>query len=626
MAPRGEWEQVYGGPWGGLDYSRPYNTLEANSLAPGSVNTQAINGFQCASPWIAQSPWTTAFPAGEFVIGVSLFVPGGVSIIVTNQHVYEGTVAPLGGSGQVLAKQPLILLHTWGAGEIDENFLFVGRPCSFLTINGVLFIAGIMLNGIFQYNGLFTQTTNYVSAEYILDLDGRLVAAECRFPTGGGTGVGEQPTIAWSAVGVYTDFDPLLNQQAGFNLLGDVPDIITGMAGMGRSACIFRNNGISQMDPNGNFSTSGIQPFTFYHLWASNQGVGAFRGSVAQFGQQCLFRSSDNIYLMSLSGGLNAAGVKIQAKVDSDYDSAIEHISFASTVAGVGTIALPWYLSSIIEIAGQLHYLLSFNSPQLDTTINADFVNVMYDYNISEQSWNLWNLREYAQQSNVSSPGFAFFTTPIVQIQTANNAAVSLGSPVSAILGATFYLFGGMTSVGVINSGNFNPTGQVFQVVPFDYDFATNPFTPAITAVFTPQCLPQTTIFFRGEVISLGHKISTRRLRIQADNAPLPTTLAGSQQKAQVTFYGMGFNPQTGVQLTQPAPVLNMQGNAATKGAAIQTYYGDAVLSDEIIQAAISPVIHPGSFGSPISPWLYLWFPRLATVSLIGIDTTSTTQ
>jgi len=71
VAAKGEFEVAYGGPWGGLDYSRPYNTLEANSLAPGSVNTQAINGFQCSSPWIATSPYTPNFPVGEFVIGVT---------------------------------------------------------------------------------------------------------------------------------------------------------------------------------------------------------------------------------------------------------------------------------------------------------------------------------------------------------------------------------------------------------------------------------------------------------------------------------------------------------------------------------------------------------------------------
>jgi len=527
-----------------------------------------------------------------------------------------------------LAKQTLVLLHTWGGADFDPAFLFLGRPCSFVTISNVTYIAGIMLNGIFQFDQTtltFSQTTNYVSGDFILDLDGRLVVAECRFPTGGGTGTAELPTIAWSAVGVYTDFDPLLNPQAGFNLLGDVPDVITGMAGMGRSACIFRTNGISQMDPNGSFSTSGIQPFTFYHLWASPQGVGAFRGSVAQFGQQVMFRSSDNVYLMSLSGGLNAAGTKIQPKIDSDYDAAIQHISFIS-VSVVATINGPWYLASIIEISGQLHYLLTFNSPQLDSTINADFVCMVYDFNISEQSWSLWDIRQYASQSNANFAGMAFFTTPIAQILNYSSGITAPLSPVSVNSGTGFYLFGALTSVGVISSGTLNPTGQILQIVPFNYDFASNPYTATISAVFTPLSLPQTTIFFRGEVISLGHKISTRRLRIQADNAPLPATVAGSQQKAQVTFYGMGFNPQTGVQLTQQAPLLNMQGNAAAKGAAIQTYYGDAVLSDEIVQAVITPVIYPGSFGSPISPWLYLWFPRLATVSLIGIDATSTTQ
>lgn len=622
MAPKGEFEVSYGPPWGGLDYSKPYNTIDPTSLAPGSVNTQAINGFQCSSPWVATSPYTNVFPAGEFVIGVAQLISAQDSLIVTNLHVYLGFVGPTAGGGITLVKQPLVLLHTWGLGDFDPNFLFLGRPCSFVTINSIIYIAGIMLNGVFQYNQLtaaFAQTTGYVSGDYVLDLDGRLVLAQCRFPTGGGTGTAELPTIAWSAVGVYTDFDPLLNPQAGFNLLGDVPDVITGMAGMGRSACIFRTNGISQMDPNGSFSTSGIQPFTFYHLWASVQGVGAFRNSVAQFGQQVLFRSSDNVYLMSLSGGLNAVGTKIQAKIDSDYDSAIQHTSFHSATI-VASLFTPWYLAGIVEISGQLHYLLTFNSAQLDSTQNADFVCMVYDYNLSEQSWNLWDLRHYAQQSNSDSAGFAFFSTPITQILNYSTAVVAPLSPISANLGTTFYLFGAVTSIGLISSGNLNPTGQIRHVVPYNYDFNSNPITAAISAVYVPLSLPQTTLLFRGEMISLGHVIRTRRLRIQGDNAPLPTILTGAQQKAQITFFGMTFNPQTGVQAAQLAPVLNMDGDGPPKGATIRTYYGDAVLADEIVQAQISPVIVSAT------PWLYLYALRLATVSLIGIDVTSTTQ
>lgn len=173
---------------------------------------------------------------------------------------------------------------------------------------------------------------------------------------------------------------------------------------------------------------------------------------------------------------------------------------------------------------------------------------------------------------------------------------------------------GQTTTVVFTNTKNAVLTGQLLSLVPFDYDFNSDPITNYIALVYPPLAIPDPKIVFRGETLTLGHKISTRRLRLQADNAPLPTIVANAQQQAKVTMTGAGQNS------VSQSPTLNMQGNAAPTGLAIQTYYGDAVLSDEMVQPSLESVFFP------TTPWQTMCAFRIASASLIGIDATGTTQ
>src|ERR1700746_2331254 len=88
----------------GLDYSKPYNTLDQNSLAPGTVNTQSINGYLTSSPWISVPPSSTSHAPGEVVIGQCEYSFGAAAfgtpgyggatqvLVVTNVGVYVSQV------------------------------------------------------------------------------------------------------------------------------------------------------------------------------------------------------------------------------------------------------------------------------------------------------------------------------------------------------------------------------------------------------------------------------------------------------------------------------------------------------------------------------------------------------
>lgn len=637
MPAKGDLEIVYGSPWGGVDFSRPYNVLDPQFLAPGSINTSQINGFLTSSPWLASSPYSNVFAGNEFPIGFfkgnvtnQFFFTPAPTIVVTNLAVYYSSANSFTGS----ALNPFVLnlLHTWAPAEINAGFLAPGNDVSFQEVAGIVYFTGLMLNGIFSVNlnpgfpGIFATATTFVSAAYLIELGGYLFAAECRFPTGGGTGTSVLPTVAWSGPGQYSGsgasdpWNPVNQLGGGFNQLSDVPDTITGLAGIGRSALIFRNNGVSQCDPNPGTSNSGLQPFTFYHLWASAQGVGAYPGTVAQFGQTVYFRSSDNVYSISISGGLQPVGPRIIAKINAD-----ERASKSGEGATFITSGAPsyWYFSSIVVIGGQLHYWLCFSAYNVNpVTLSQQFTALVYDYNIAENAWHVSDFSSYLQASGTPQPFLCFSCRP-AQITEQTQTRV-LGTGVTDALYPQFILVGAYTGLGTVNAAQ--QFGVIDQLVPWDYDFASQWINAFNASLYPPLAMPPTTIVFRAEVISLGHKTTQRRLRIQADNAPLPSFAAGSQQQGTVTLTGsLPQNVRTGaIQWTRHSgaggTVPYMQGNIAPQGAPIQTYYGNAVVSDELVQASIASTV-----ADPNNPWNSLPAFRIATASLVAEDPKSTT-
>ena len=639
MPPKGELEIVYGSPWGGVDYSRPYNAIDPQFLAPGSVNTSQVNGFLTSAPWVAASPYTTAFVGNEYVLGtfqataISPNLTGSAyvtTIIVTNVAVYLSGGATL--SGGMLIPAALVLLHTWVGGitpEVNASYLVPGNAVSFVQVNGIVYFTGIMLNGVFSYDlggAVFATATTYVSASYIIELGGRLFAAQCRFPTGGGTGTNVLPTVAWSGAGEYAGsggsdpWNPVNNLGGGFNELADVPDQITGLALVGRSALIFRTQGVSQADPNPGTSNSGIQPFDFYHLWASPQGVGATAGSVAQYGQTVAFYSLDNIYTISISGGLQVVGPRIIPKINADFRSVQTQVGLRQ---GAAAVPSQWYFASFVIIAGQLHYLLQwsayYGTPNQSVDTPPLTKAVIYDFNMSENAWHVCDLMQYIQQAGGPQP-FLALSCPITQTSESFPASSGLAS---IMVSQPYILIGAYTFLGTIRTHATN--GGIFQLVPWDYDYASQWILPFNAGLYAPVSMPLTNIVFRAEVISLGHKITTRRMRVQADNAPLPAFDAGSNQQAVVTFTGAlptsVQNTPLAWTLTSGQTVPYMQGNNTPNGAPIQTYYGNAVISDELVQPSIA-----GKIANPAAPWDSLPAFRIATASLVCIDTQGTTQ
>jgi len=634
VPPRGDFETVYLGwdgkqrvPCGGLDYSAPYNALPQNSLAPGTVNTQTINGVLCSSPPIAEPPWTQIL-GGQSYLGVFPFtfqdtttgLIGCVAIVVTDQNVYfsqpaSGVYSP---SVTQLSLDQLVLLNAWGSGDIDTAFDLPGQPVSFVQVENTIYFTGLMFNGIYSvtynsggfYSFTFGQATAYVSAGYLFVLDGYMCAAQCRFPGGGGTGTSILPTIAWSVPGGFTTWDPTVNPQAGYNQLPDVSDRITGVATEGRSAFIFRLHGITQQDPNLG-SGAGLQPFVWYHLWASPQGIGAYDNTVAQFGEVAIFLSSDNVYALSLSAGVQPMGQKIISRINRDALIVGAHLNGLQTDASTG---LPYaytpyyYYGSIVEIAGELHYLLTFswNSFGNILSVSSAAGGYVYDLNMMDNAWHVWDMSQYYEAGGGTwSRGFS---TPIVQIKPIEQVLVSNGSPPPTDLvyqaSPNYYLFGGFTK-------------GMYQFIPVAYNNQTLPtvITNLLVNFYNIIDMPITTIVFRGETVKAGDKVTCRRIILQNDSVSLAYLIPApynppTSELAYVTMLGSNQS------LTCPAVNLFPK----TTGSPIQTYYADGVLSDEMIQCSITT--QTGTVTGGNGAFVPMATFRLTQVSFVGNDPT----
>jgi len=628
VAAKGEFEVVYLGwdgkqrvPCAGLDYTSPYNNLPQNALAPGTTNTQTINGVLCSSPAISSSPFTAgSLPSSsEIVLGTfpgTVTTPDGIqtgvcTIIVTSVAVYASEPSnPSGSPPATVGAERLTKLHTW-SGDINDGLVVPGQSVGFVQVLDTVYFSGYMFLGIFSIQIVqgvapdisftFATATDYVCSPYLFVLDGYMCTAGAAFPTGGGTGTAVLPTIAWSVPGDYTEWDPMSNPQAGYNELPDVSDRITGVSPQGRSAIIFRLRGLTQQDPNLG-PGAGLEPFVWYHLWASPQGIGAYDNTVAQFGEIAVFRSSDNIYSISMTGGLTQVGTKIIPKINFDqarYGSYLATPAF--NVIGLTVTGTVTYLASIVEISGELHYLLVMTwIPNTTFGIEVQPGSYVYDLNIADQTWNFWDLTQYFAATS-TSPVFTTITSPIVQVKQVEVVATASSPSGFCVYSPTFYLFGAQVS------GSLTPIGQ-FIPAAYNNGNVSLVYSQVLSPLYSIIEIPKTTLVFRGETISAGHKITWRRMRLQNDGVSLV-----SQTSQLVNTTMIGSNQQL------VAPNVNVY--PKNTGAPIQTYYADGNLSDEMIQCNMTTTV--GAIGAQ---WASMATFRFTHVSFIGIDSTGTTQ
>lgn len=186
-----------------------------------------------------------------------------------------------------------------------------------------------------------------------------LIAAYCTEPEPGVAGSRDYPQrVRWAKSG---DPNNWTSFGAGANDLIDVPDVITGLATLGRNTAIFRTNGITLMGATGN----GAAPFAFENMTSAPSGVGnRYPYSLALFNETAAFVSANDIYTVNSGLNLEAIGSRAKKKIFSQLEQASgdQVCGFIIPRLGPGIDYLSYWLS----IPG---------------------VNVTWVYSYDEQSW-----------------------------------------------------------------------------------------------------------------------------------------------------------------------------------------------------------------------------------------------
>lgn len=246
--------------------------------------------------------------------------------------------------------------------------------------------------GLFYWDGITNQiqeATNYTNGnsydvtkpiyggQYLGELASHLImlnTVEIDPAISSGTVQNYTQRMRWSANGIPNVWNPAINPNAGYNDMLDVPDSITGFVTIGKYGYIFRTNGISQVTPTG----LGARPFQWDHMWASKQGIGnIFESTIASYGAIAGFVSTEQIYLLTLSG-MQPIGGGARDAILSDFADAIG-TPFSSIIPG--------YKQKFVFV----NYTIAI--PQVDKT-------VLWIYNVEENSWT----RRELQDIFVASP------------------------------------------------------------------------------------------------------------------------------------------------------------------------------------------------------------------------------
>lgn len=353
----------YQSPFGGIDSTAYASAIDPHNFVDINAGYVEDNYLKPINLKLIQE---TGVLAGNIICYVPLANPGGFSdniigYIITDTNVYSvvGTAPNSLTFTSVGTYTPAKAGGGFFGHYITIDDIQSGTPSIYWTSGGWSEIWWID-----TATNIITNATTYVGGGILGLLDNQLINF-------GGESAADGPVpnrISWSASGEYGQFQPYDvtsgtgNYAAGFNDLPSTSDILTGFAAIGTVGYLFRNQGITQINPTGN----GIQPFQFNHLWASEQGIGSsFYYSITQYGSVVGFITDSGIYTLSLAG-LSEIGQKARTYIFNLLN--LNGVNFAGGLDIIFTFAKARIVPCILT-SPELFYVLSFSVE------NTDFSN-----------------------------------------------------------------------------------------------------------------------------------------------------------------------------------------------------------------------------------------------------------
>lgn len=376
-------EMGYQGPWKGIDTSMPEMLIDPAST-PDSVNWILRAGEIRTRP--QRRPFLPGMPDNSTITGHIAFADSNNVI-----HTVVVSTSGLWQLNSAWRKNPKFVWSKVG-NYTNTNFPASTNPTQFqLFLNSVFYVDGS--SNLWYWNGItpnavspalalsnvaIYDTVNNLSAGgyFIGELDSRIIILNTveqvqtvAGPTKSKFNSNFNQRVRWSASGLPFTWDPTVAVDAGFNDELDVPDTINGFMTIGRNGFIFRVNGITEMTS----ISSGILPFDFNHLWASERGIGnVYPWSIANYGPIGLFIATDNIYELSL-GGFKTVGGRARNAIFNDIGNAV-----SSPVASI----FPAFGASY----PYLTYVLTIPLPG---NMNQHWV-----YFVEDDAWMKWPIKE----------------------------------------------------------------------------------------------------------------------------------------------------------------------------------------------------------------------------------------
>lgn len=497
-------EIYYTHPWGGVS-----SEADPSDIAPSQLvkmdNVTIRNGVIGAAKYDLY---------GSFNFGTNTGIPF-VSFPV-NYVVFNGSTTYIFSGKQ--AYRYVQASNTFVLDQTLTEATFQNLDC-YVVIAGTFYFFDFLAGKGYTYvpGVSFTTTETFVGSLYATVLDQQLLLANSNQPT-------DSPAIKpnrinWSAPDSFAVWDPAANRLAGFDVLQDVQDQITGIFTMGNVGFVLRNQGLTQLTPTG----VAIEPFQFTPLWASAYGIGCtFPKTFAQYGPAAIWANDNNIY--QFSGGMP------QEITGSAKNAIYSDINVNKNDATTNTYVSACFANTSVDNnTPELAYILCIASNAVPGFLLKSTI-ITWSYNVKRQTWTRQVLD--GVQFVESLIGQAPLSVGTVQI---TGQYITLDQPALTPLGN---IPRSLYPIIIINFVSFNGTASAgVAILKENYDGQPSGFTNASK--------PNINLVFRQEEFKLYRQPTVRRVLVKAAGVG---TLA--IQVNNVTFTPIAVNSTTPIVYT----------------------------------------------------------------------------
>lgn len=370
-------------------------------------------------------------------------------------------------------------------------------PSCFRVINGAVYVFFFSTGN----QAVYTPTVSYVAGEvyvgglYTTVIDGYLLTAASNQPTD--SPAVKLARVSWSSPYAFTTFDPTIDRGAGFNVLADAQDSVTGLLAQGNVGYAFRTQGITQLTPTG----VAIQPFDFTTLNGEDFGIGlTYPDTLSAYGNMAAFANNTGIYLFS-SGSIQDISGSAKSAILQDMNlSSLARFTFIS-----GCV----YGSSLNSNKPDLNYAIAIGQGSAaQGSGTGDFTLVIWTYNLKLKTWT----RKFVElgiyiQNKYGTGASRFASFQGCKIMRNYNIAQSSGSFVPQP--GSGQVLGNNTVPYIIFNWQFAtpalPQGEMFSLYEADTTFTPSTLIPY---TFTLQC--------KQEEVRLDRKPTVHRLIVRA--------------------------------------------------------------------------------------------------------------